>query len=301
MSAPLPVSALSDASPTAAEALRRATETLARAGVIAARLEARLLVALGLGVSPEALLLRAERVFGEAEQARLDTLLRRRIRHEPIAHILGEREFWSLPFRVTRDTLIPRPETETLVEAVLEHRPSAEHPSILDLGTGTGCLLLALLHERPNAHGVGVDLSDAVLAVARANAESLGLSERARFVLSSWGAGVDGRYDVVVSNPPYVRTSEIETLSPDVALFEPRLALDGGEDGLARFRELVPQLRSVLNPDGLVALEVGIGQADAVGAMLAAVGIPVAARISDLSGVLRCIIGTKRDQSFYRP
>ncbi|MSO91773.1 MAG: peptide chain release factor N(5)-glutamine methyltransferase [Rhodospirillales bacterium] len=276
---------------TAADAFREATEALARAGISAVRLEARLLVASVLGVPPEALLLRPERPFCKPEMARLESLLRRRMAREPIAHILGLREFWSLSFRITPDTLIPRPETETVVEAVLANRPPAARPSILDLGTGSGCLLLALLHEMPSARGIGVDISDSALGVARANSESLGLAERSRFVNCHWGEGLDQRFDVIVSNPPYIPTCEIENLSPDVAKFEPRLALDGGADGLERFREIIPRLGCMLNAGGFVAFEVGLGQADPVCAMLSSVGMQDVVRKTDLAGVPRCVIG----------
>jgi release factor glutamine methyltransferase len=274
----------------AAEAIRETAEALAHDGTETARLDARLLVACALGLTPEALLFAPERPVDAHEQAKLDALLQRRLAHEPMAHILGTREFWSLPFKVTRDTLIPRPDTETVIEAVLAHRPAARAPAILDLGTGSGCLLLALLHEWPDAQGVGVDVSDAALDVARANARAIGLAARSRFVNSAWGDGLGERFDVVVSNPPYIPSAEIEKLSPDVAGFEPRLALDGGADGLDAFRAIAPRLARLLNAGGIAAFEVGDRQADKVCEILSSARIHVVARKSDLGGVLRCVV-----------
>lgn len=274
---------------TVADAIRESAESLTHAGIESARLEARLFLGFVLGVSPETLLLNPARTFQAHERAQLELLLRRRIAREPIAYILGTREFWSLPFQVTRDTLVPRPETETVVEAALAHAPAAPM-SVLDLGTGSGCLLLALLQELQGAHGVGVDVSDAALDVARNNACTLGFGARARFVNSLWGDGIDERFDVIVSNPPYIATSEIERLSPDVAKFEPRLALDGGPDGLDHYRAIAPRLAHMLAPGGIVAFEVGLGQAGEVCEILSSAGIHVVARKADLGGMPRCVV-----------
>jgi release factor glutamine methyltransferase len=267
--------------------------SLSAAGIAVPRLEARLLVGHVLGGGVEAVVGDPQRPLTGDQQSRLDALTERRVWREPLAYILGNREFWSLPIRVTADTLVPRPETETLVEAVLawveEHRGGEAEMRILDLGTGSGCLLLALLSELPHAWGVGVDLSAAALAVARDNAEALGLARRACFAVGDWGGGLGGGFDLVVANPPYVSDAELATLAPEIVRFEPRLALAGGADGLAAYRAIAPQLRRLLVPGGAAFLEVGAGQATRVSAMLAGHGLQGVDFKTDLAGVGRCL------------
>jgi release factor glutamine methyltransferase len=267
--------------------------SLSEAGVDVPRLEARLLVGHVLGVGAEVLVGDPQRPLTGDQRSRLDGLLARRVRREPLAHILGGREFWSLPIRVTADTLVPRPETETLVEAALEwvgeRLAGAAELRILDLGTGSGCLLLALLSELPRAFGVGVDLSAAALAVARDNADALGLACRAGFVGGDWGSALGGGFDLVVANPPYVADGELTALAPEIVRFEPRLALAGGADGLAAYRAIAPQLPRLLAPGGAAFLEVGAGQAPSVAAMLAGHGLQDVDIKTDLAGVGRCL------------
>ena len=212
---------------------------------------------------------------------------------EPLAYILGSREFWSLPIRVTADTLVPRPETETLVEAALawveERRVGEAETRILDLGTGSGCLLLAMLSELPRAWGMGVDLSASALAVARDNADTLELAHRACFAVGDWGSALGGEFDLVITNPPYIVDAELPALAPEIVRFEPRLALAGGADGLAAYREIAPQLRRLLAPGGAAFLEVGAGQAPPVAAMLTANGLQGVDIKTDLAGVGRCL------------
>jgi release factor glutamine methyltransferase len=252
--------------------LIEAAARLASAGIESPEREARLL----------------QRYFPEA--ADFAAALARRVAREPMSHILGRREFWSLEFAVTSAVLDPRPDSETLVEAVLAALPERTRPyRLLDLGTGSGCLLLALLSELPHATGLGIDASAAALDVARANAARLGLADRARFAPGDWAQGLDGLFDVIVANPPYIPTAEIAALQPEVALWEPRAALDGGPDGLAAYRTLVPALPRHLAEEGLAAIEIGADQAAAVGEIARESGLDAAIR-RDLAGHDRCLI-----------
>ena len=274
--------------------LREAGRRLAAAGVADAPREARLLLQAASGMSPAALVAFPERSVDAAAQAQFRRLLERREKREPVAQILGRREFWSLGFRVTADTLDPRPDSETLVQAVLDriaNRTAALR--LVDFGTGTGCLLLALLHELPNATGLGVDLAAAALAVAAENARSLGLDGRATFLRSDWDDGVAPPFDIVISNPPYIESTRIAGLQPEVARFEPRLALDGGADGLDAYRKLVPATARLLRPGGLAAFEVGVDQADSVAAIGVAGGLRHIATTPDMGGIPRVVVWQK--------
>lgn len=287
------------APPTVGALMAGAARRLAAAGVETARLDARLILGHVLGVDAARLLAHGDDTVDAAAGRLFASLLNRRERREPLSHILGEREFWSLPFRVTADTLTPRPDSETVIEAALAWagaRPVADGADlrILDFGTGTGCLLLALLSEWPTATGLGVDISAAALAVASDNARALGLAARARFVESDWGQGVAGRFDVIVANPPYIATGDLQGLAPEVAAFEPHLALLGGDDGLAAYRALTPWLARLLADDGAAFLEIGCGQADAVAAILAEYGLLTVGRIPDLAGIVRCLVARRQ-------
>ncbi|MGE5766906.1 MAG: peptide chain release factor N(5)-glutamine methyltransferase, partial [Bacteroidota bacterium] len=262
-------------SATLAEAVAAAVARLAAAGIDDPRRDARLLICRLLGGGPELLLARPERVLTPDEGARIAAAVARRAAREPVSRILGEREFWSLPFGLNAATLDPRPDSETLVAAVLAALPAvlpgrAAPLTLLDLGTGSGCLLLALLSELPDATGCGIDISAAAVEQATANAARLGLAGRARFLHRSWAEGMDpeAAWDVVLSNPPYIASGEIAGLAPEVAAYDPRAALDGGPDGLAAYRALVPVAARLLRAGGLVALEVGAGQAEAVEVLL---------------------------------
>jgi len=273
------------------EALRAAGERLARAGIDSPALDARLLLAEATGFAPPALALHAAEPLDPAAAEHFAALIDRRERREPVAYILGRRGFWTLDLAVTPATLDPRPDSETVIEAVLAALPDRAAPlRLLDFGTGSGCLLLALLAELPAATGLGIDRSPEALAVAAANAAACGLAGRASFRRGDWGAGLEGRFDVIVSNPPYIPTAEIDRLEPEVARFEPRGALDGGADGLEAYRRLAPDFLRLLAPGGLAALEVGHDQAAAVTALFAAAGmIPVGTRC-DLGGYERCVL-----------
>ena len=281
---------------TIAGALAAATARLEEAGVEDPRRDARILIAVALEAGPERLISEPERVLDAAEAARIEALIVRRVAREPVSRILGRRGFWTLELDITPDTLDPRPDSETLVGAVLE-RIEAEGLvgaplSILDLGTGSGCLLLALLSELPAARGLGLDISAAALDVARRNARNLGLSDRARFATGDWGAGLDGFWQVIVSNPPYITEAEIGELAPEVARYDPRMALTAGSDGLDAYRKLLPRAACLLAGGGVLALEVGREQQDAVTALLVASGLTPLSRYRDLGGIERCLLAT---------
>ena len=270
---------------TAAAAAR-----LADAGVETARLDARLLMAHVMGGDVARVVAESRATVSADQLATLDRLLARRQAREPMSHILGRREFWGLDFTVTPATLTPRPDTETVIEAVLDARPDKGAPlRILDLGTGTGCLLLALLHEYPAATGLGIDVSADALAVAEKNAVALGLAGRATFDEGVWCQGVEGTFDVVVSNPPYIPDDDILGLMTEVSAYEPIAALRGGSDGLDAYRQISSELPKVMKQGAGVFFEVGDGQADAVAAILREGGFSDVSRRADLGGRERCI------------
>ncbi len=275
------------------EALRRGAARLRRAGVEAASRDARLLLAEATGQDRSRLIAFPERPLSARELAAYQAFLTRRARREPVSRILGRREFWSLDLAVTADTLDPRPETEILVEAVLARLPApGAGLRILDLGCGSGCILLALLTALSGARGLGVDRSAAAVEVARGNAQALGLQRRAAFRVGDWAGGLEGRWQAIVSNPPYIVESEIEDLAPEVRVYDPRPALSGGPDGLDAYRVLLPQAARLLASNGLLALEFGAGQADAVQRLAEAAGFRVEDRVRDLAGRERCLIAT---------
>ncbi len=281
------------------DALQRDTAVaLAAAGIDNTRFEARLLLAHAAAVTVEWLIAHGRDVAPPAVVERLRDLAARRVRREPVAYILGEREFWGLPFKVSPAVLVPRPDSETLIEAALALLPDRAAPlQIVDLGIGSGCLLLTLLREFPNARGVGLDASAEALAVAAANAEALGVEARLRLVggdwrQPGWAERLEGPFDLLVSNPPYIETAAIDGLMPDVARFEPRLALDGGLDGLAAYRILAGEAAGLVAPGGRVLIEAGAGQAPEISALLAKAGFAVEAPWKDLGGVDRIVSAT---------
>lgn len=276
--------------------LRRAAEArLREAGVDTPDLDARLLVEHALGLTRSDLFARANDPVPEPDAARLRALVERRAAREPVGRVLGHREFWTIDLALNPDTLEPRPDTETLVEAVLKALPDRTAPlRLLDLGTGTGCILLALLAELPNATGLGIDLSPGAVAAATENAARNGLAERARFQTGNWGAGLAERFAVVVSNPPYIPSADIAALDPEVREHDPLRALDGGADGLDAYRIIAAQTPDLLLPGGLAGLEVGQGQAADVAGLLAAAGLEPTGVFRDLGGVERCVLGRKR-------
>ncbi len=282
-----------DAPPTLRDLLTDATRRLEAAGVASPRLDARLLIGHALGVSRDYLLIHANEPVALEQQASVERLLERRLTREPVSRILGQREFWSLDFQLSSDTLDPRPDSETVIEAALALVPHDRPLNILDLGTGSGCLLLALLSELALAQGIGIDLSAGALATATANAERLGLAGRARFKLTDWRHGLHGCFDLIVANPPYIPQGEIAALDPEVALFDPMAALCGGPDGLDSYRQLAPMIPSLLSFLGHVIFEVGAGQAETVASLLEATGLLVTGTRADLAGHPRCVIAIK--------
>ena len=229
---------------------------------------------------------------------RLAGLAARRIRREPMAYILGEREFWGLTYTVSPAVLVPRPDSETVIEAALQMLPDRQRPwRLLDLGLGSGCLLLTLLHELPKARGVGLDLSPEALAVARGNADRLGVAARADLRLgdwrqAGWEAGLGAPFDLVVSNPPYIRAGDLPGLMPEVRVHEPALALDGGPDGLDAYRSLATAAPRLIAPSGLILVEVGEGQASDVAGLFRSAGLAPQGPWRDLGGHERVVGAT---------
>jgi release factor glutamine methyltransferase len=281
-------------SETIGSTLGAVAAALAGAGVDDARRRARRLVAAALDVSAAEVLAERDRAISQGHAERVAELLRRTLAHEPLSRILALREFWGLEFVLSADTLDPRPETETIVEAINARLPKRSDPyRFLDLGTGSGCLLLALLSEFPAATGVGVDRVFGAAAAARRNADRLGLAARARFAVGDWAAALIGHFDAVVANPPYIASADIAGLPREVRDFDPRMALDGGADGLNAYRRVSVDLTRLLKPSGLFACEIGQGQDSEVAALIAAHGLVIEEIVPDLAGILRCVVGRR--------
>ncbi|MCW0233482.1 MAG: peptide chain release factor N(5)-glutamine methyltransferase [Ferrovibrio sp.] len=261
------------------------------------RLEAILLLAHASGLTADRIRIAPEATVTPAVAAAFELLVQRRLAHEPVSKIVGSREFWSLTFRTSPDVLDPRPDSETLVAGVLAAIPDRNTAlRLVDFGTGSGCLLLSLLHELPNATGLGIDVSPPALKIAQQNADTLGLAGRAAFRLGSWGKGVEECFDILIANPPYIESGVVPQLEPEVADHDPLLALDGGADGLDAYRALVPDLAHLAAKDALVALEVGMGQDVAVSRLLATAGFGPIAVLPDLGGIGRVVTGRKSVQ-----
>lgn len=271
--------------------MRQAQKLLRERQIDTAQLDARLLAAKAFGCAPaDVLWHEGDRMSSQATK-RLSGYLARRIGGEPMAYILGQRSFWKNEFTVTRDTLIPRPDSETLISAVLERITDRTAPyRFLDLGTGSGCLLLSLLREYPAATGIGVDISAAAVSVAIKNEQRLNLQDRAGFLVSNWFSKVDGTFDIVVANPPYIVDKHIDDLEPDIRDFEPRRALAGGGDGLTSYRDIAVSLPDCLKRDALVAIEVGAGQSGDVCEIFGAKGFRIDGVFQDLGRRDRCIL-----------
>jgi release factor glutamine methyltransferase len=282
---------------TIADARRALTRAFLAAGLERPELDARVLIGHALGLDGAALAAAADRPLGRGEHQRIADFATRRLGREPVARIVGVKEFWGLAFRVTPATLIPRPDTETVVEAALAAidatGPRTRRLTIADLGVGSGALLLALLSELPNAVGVGTDASHAALRAAADNARRLLLQPRTAFVACDFGAALAGGFDLVVCNPPYVESGAIATLEPEVRDHDPRVALDGGPDGLAAYRKIGFDASRLLAPHGQLIVEVGAAQAPAVRRILGSSGLQVAAPIPDLAGIPRVIRADK--------
>jgi release factor glutamine methyltransferase len=271
--------------------LCQAGQVLRAAAIESPRLEARLLLGHAMGATPETLLRDPRAAVPPEAAERFRAALAARLDAVPVAHILGTQGFWTLDLAVSPATLIPRPDSESLVEAALDACPDRDAPlRVLDLGTGTGCLLLAVLAERPHAFGIGVDLVPGAAALAAANAARNGLGDRAAFLAGDWAAALAGRFDLVLSNPPYIESAAIAGLMPEVARHEPRSALDGGADGLDAYRILAALLPDLLAPGGAAVLELGAGQRPAVAALARAAGLVAAGCREDLGGIERALV-----------
>jgi release factor glutamine methyltransferase len=280
------------------ETARRRLAARFKSGAIdSPELDARMLVGAALGLDLTGMIAAATRPVTAAEAARLEDFAGRRLKGEPVARILGSREFWGLPLQLSAATLVPRPDTETVVALALQMLragPGADRPRIVDLGTGSGAILLALLSELPDAMGVGTDISTAALRTARANARNLGLARRAAFVACDYASALSGAFDLIVSNPPYIRSGEINDLASEVRDHDPLGALDGGSDGLDAYRALIPQAVRLLAPCGGLALEVGHDQGADVEQLMAAAGLTLRGPPrTDLAGIPRAVAGRK--------
>lgn len=276
---------------TLSEILRKAADDLRAAGVPEAMVDARLLAAAACGLSREDMLLEPHQAVAADAAARFQEMVGRRCRREPVARILGSREFRSLDFGLGPDTLEPRPDSETIVDMAVDYGRAMSGPiRVLDLGTGTGCLLLSVLDEIDDSTGVGSDIAAGAIEVASRNAENLGLADRVRFLRADWTSGIDGPFDLILSNPPYITTGEITGLAPEVAAYDPATALDGGVDGLDAYRALAMSIAPVLSPEGIVVLEIGAGQQDEVTSIFTSTGFMFVDSRNDLGGHTRALL-----------
>lgn len=275
----------------AREALRWAVLRLQQERIESASLDARVLLEHVLGVSREQLLFSLDLEITKEQYTRLEILVEKRIERQPIAQIIGKREFWGMNFVVSENTLDPRPDSETLIEYVLERvKNRAAALRILDLGTGTGCLILSLLSELPAAKAVAVDYCEKALLIAKENAMALGLIGKVEFICSDWCENISGEFDIIISNPPYIPSDAIAVLAPEVSKFEPKLALDGGKDGFSCYRKIVGALPKVMAKNGFVAFELGIGQQHLMEELARKNDLEVVGVRHDLGGIARCII-----------
>jgi release factor glutamine methyltransferase len=280
------------------EARRLLAERFRAAGIDSAELDARLLVGAALRLDLTGLVTSSSRTLSKREVFKLGGFAERRVAGEPVARILGQKEFWSLPLKLSAETLVPRPDTETVVELALQVLAETAHPDrelrILDIGTGSGAILLALLSELPDAIGIGSDISLAALVTARQNAGDLDLASRAAFVKCNYAAALTGPFDLVVSNPPYIPSQDIAGLDIDVREHDPHLALDGGPDGLGAYRALIPEAVRLLASGGALVVEAGDGQIEDIMALMSGAGLTTTTEPrADLGGILRAVAGRK--------
>jgi release factor glutamine methyltransferase len=281
------------------ETARRAlTARFESAAIESAELDARTLAGHVLGLDLTGLITSAQRRLTEDESARLEDCARRRLAGEPVARIIGEKEFWGLPLGLSAATLVPRPDTETVVELALEllraDGATSRPLRIADLGTGSGAILLALLSELPTAQGFGTDISEQALQTAAANAGRTGLAPRATFIACDYATGLSGLFDLIVSNPPYIRAADIAGLAVEVREYDPRTALDGGADGLDAYRALIPQAADLLAPGAALVVEAGEGQSGPINGLMTLAGLaPTGAPKADLAGIPRAVAGRK--------
>ncbi len=274
---------------TLEDARRKLAAAFAEHHLDSPQADARLLLSHVTKLTPTDLVLHHARLLTAKEADDLTLLASRRINREPIARILGEQEFFGLTFRLTPACLVPRPDSEVLVEAALALCPQ-DRGTLLDLGTGPGTLLLAFLSRKPGWRGIGIDLSAEACATAKANAERLGLSDRATIIHGSWTTPVSSTFDCILTNPPYIPTADCQDLDPEVRNHDPRLALDGGTDGLSAYRDLAREIPAKLVTGGLLFVEAGLGQAEAITRLFVEQGLTFKAIRHDLAGIARCVI-----------
>ncbi|MCB9988953.1 MAG: peptide chain release factor N(5)-glutamine methyltransferase [Rhodospirillales bacterium] len=264
-------------------------DKLRQSGIYTADVEAREFIKHAVEVADIDIIVRSDTPIGQAKRNEIDSWLARRLKGEPISRIFGEREFWGLPFKVTPDVLDPRPDTETIIEAALKRFLGDPPETILDMGTGTGCIIISLLTEWPKARGVAVDVCDKALAVANENAKRNGTDKRLKLGKSNWGESIKGKFDLIVSNPPYITNQEWENLDVSVKNFDPILALKGGEDGLDCYRTIVTETKKLLKPDGAAFFEVGFSQADDVVRLVEDSGLCCKGVHADIAGIPRVV------------
>jgi len=285
---------------TRVQTLKFLGETFRSAGIDTAQRDARLLLLNAAGISHLDLIQSPRETLGHEVAEKLSDQIARRLKREPVARILGEWEFWSLPFTLSPATLVPRPDSETVVAAALialkERRHASDGLRILDLGTGTGCLLISLLHELPGATGIGVDLHDEAVQTAWLNAKRNAVDQRAEFIVSNWGEKLNTRFDLIISNPPYIPDRVINGLEPEVREHDPRLALSGGTDGLDAYRAIADHLTDLLAPGGIVGLEIGSDQSETVSGLYRRAGYEIEGPFADFGARPRALI-LRKDQA----
>ena len=277
--------------PRVDEAIEATVRRLRDAGIENPRLDARLLIQEATGLEAEGVARDPGHILTAGSLQKLCAGIRRRQHHEPVSRIVGSREFWSLDFAISAEVLDPRPDTETLIDALLQAETDRSKPILIaDLGTGSGCLVCAALSEFSNAYGIGTDRSSSAINVAKENARALGLSSRVEFIRGQWASAIAAQsIDVILTNPPYIPSRQIAELAPEVAEFDPRMALDGGEDGLDAYRAIARDVERVIKPGGKSFVEIGPGQAEAVVSLFESDRIQEVKKIPDLSGQLRCL------------
>ena len=258
-------------------------------GIHNADIEAREFIKYVIDIADIDIIIRSDQPVYSEKVKQLREGLQRRLQGEPVSRIFGEREFWSLPFKVTPDVLDPRPDTETIVDAAIRHFIGNPPEQVLDLGTGSGCLIVSLMTEWPLSHGHAVDISGKALLVASENARTHGVDDRITFVTSDWGESVNGYFDLIVSNPPYISNREIANLPPEVKNYDPILALEGGEDGLDCYRKIILAVKKLLKLNGICLLEVGYDQAEKVSRLVEDSGLFVRGVHPDMAGIPRVV------------
>ncbi len=273
------------------ETLEESYKILERAGICSYRLDSQLLLAESLKSSREYVIGYPEKELSSESHQIFSSLISRREKREPVSQILGKREFWGMEFKVNRHVLDPRPDSEILIETAIKLFKNRDKKlKILDVGTGSGCLLFSLLKEFPNAHGVGIDISFEALSVAKDNSVNLGLANRTKLVLTSLTEGIKGKFDLVISNPPYIKSGEIDYLEPEIRYYEPICALSGGIDGLYFYKQLSLNIPYILKSDGYVIFEIGKGQLNQVSEMLKSNNFCEINYARDYKNIERCVV-----------